>query len=260
MSTSQNGWEVFNLGTASELSIFPWVTGRVRRGDVFTVLNYLCREFNTTVEPIIKDESWGFAYRPIEGSTTFSNHASGTAIDLNAPKHPMGVKGTFSAKQVASIEKILSYLEGVVRWGGHYSGRVDDMHFEINVSPSDPALARVARKVSGAEEPSPVVPVPVDPAPVPSVDAAEIRKMVVEAVREVLLSSEMAELLMDAAETGSNRALWTPPMAGRKDAWGSSLKESIARSAHNSATILDALKARDSKTVDALRSAADTLS
>jgi peptidoglycan hydrolase-like protein with peptidoglycan-binding domain len=44
---------------------------------------------------------WGHAYREISGSTTLSNHASGIAIDINAPRHPLGASGTFSSTQVS---------------------------------------------------------------------------------------------------------------------------------------------------------------
>jgi len=71
----------------------------------------------------------------VRGSDTqVSNHASATAIDLNALKHPRGVRNTFSKGQVAAIRRILASYDGVIRWGGDYSTTVDDMHFEINAS------------------------------------------------------------------------------------------------------------------------------
>ena len=144
MSVSQNGWSTL---TSAPSATIPWVTGRVRPGDVATVFDYLGKRFNAEVEPIRKDWSWGWAYRAIRGATTTSNHASGTAIDLNAPAHGLGLRGTFSAKQVAAIRAILKDLDGVVRWGGDYSGRADEMHFEINASAA--AVARVAAKIRG---------------------------------------------------------------------------------------------------------------
>src|SRR5690606_1236851 len=95
------------------------------------IFDHLCKRFNAEVEPIVKEHSWGWAYRPIRGATRLSNHASGTAIDLNAPAHPLGKVDTFSKEQVKTIRSILADLDGVVRWGGDYSGRKDEMHFEI---------------------------------------------------------------------------------------------------------------------------------
>lgn len=151
MSVSQNGWSVL---TSAPAATIPWVTGRVRPGDVATVFDYLGRRFNAEVEPIRKGESWGWAYRAIRGATSgYSNHASGTAIDLNAPSHPLGVRGTFSAREVSAIRAILKDLDGVVRWGGDYQNRADEMHFEINASAS--AVAIVAAKIRGDKAPAP---------------------------------------------------------------------------------------------------------
>jgi len=91
----------------------------------------------------------GHAYREISGSTTLSNHASGTAIDLNAPRHPLGASGTFSSTQVSRIRSILTYCDGVVRWGGDYATRKDEMHFEISVQPGDSRLSALVTKLGG---------------------------------------------------------------------------------------------------------------
>ncbi len=88
-----------------------------------------------------------------------SNHSSGTAIDLNAPRHPLGTSGTFSATQRSHIRSILNSCNGVVRWGGDYSGRKDEMHFEINVRPGDARLAALAQRIGGgggAPAPAPI--------------------------------------------------------------------------------------------------------
>lgn len=129
--TSQNGWPVHV--SQSKLVPLSYVTGRVASGDVHTILAHFCAWFAAHVEPITKGHSWGYAYRAIRGqSSGYSNHASGTAIDLNAPKHPLGKSGTFTAAQTAAIRKQLERYDGALRWGGDYSGRKDEMHFEIN--------------------------------------------------------------------------------------------------------------------------------
>ena len=87
MTNSQNGWLGIEKSTSADLVDFPWVTGKVRKGDVYTVLNYVADNFNKRVEKIKKAESWGWNYRAIRGATKLSNHASGTAVDFNAPDH-----------------------------------------------------------------------------------------------------------------------------------------------------------------------------
>lgn len=147
MAVSQNGWTAPPPSRAN----LSWITGQVAAGDVHTVFNYVCERFNAEVEKINAPWSWGYAYRPIRGSSTLSNHASGTAIDLNAPVHPLGVSGTFSAKQTAAIQKILQDLEGTVRWGGNFKGRKDEMHFGIIASPTQ--LRAMAQRIKDKKMP-----------------------------------------------------------------------------------------------------------
>jgi hypothetical protein len=79
-------------------------------------------------------DDWGYALRPIRGQTTgYSNHASGTAIDLNATSHPLGARNTFNERQERMLrERLAGHYGGTIRWGGSYSGRADEMHFEID--------------------------------------------------------------------------------------------------------------------------------
>jgi hypothetical protein len=149
MATSQNGWPVYTSGTHSDLVAIPKIVGRVRKGDVATVFTYLVDRFDREVEDVDEGrDEWGYAYRAIRGKTSgYSNHASATALDLNAMQHPLGWVNTFTSTQRAALRRILNDLEGVVRWGGDYSGRKDEMHFEINASAK--AVARVASKIRG---------------------------------------------------------------------------------------------------------------
>jgi hypothetical protein len=151
MANSQNGWPASSSKGAIGI-IDAKVPGTnvnfpqgVKGGDVATVLMYVAEQFHKTVEPLRDGWCWGFHYKQIEGSTTLSNHASGTAIDLNAPEHPMGKSNTFDSKQVSAIRKILSYCGGVVRWGGDYKQRPDEMHFEINDDAA--AVKKLADKI-----------------------------------------------------------------------------------------------------------------
>lgn len=91
------------------------------------------------------------------GASSLSNHSSGTAFDWWAPRHPLGKAGTFSAAQMSTIRAIVNIeCERAVRWGGDYSGRKDEMHFEI-VS-SEAVCARILAKL---RRPTAVTPPPV---------------------------------------------------------------------------------------------------
>lgn len=92
-------------------------------------------EFHALIEPIDEGtlDDWGFAFRMVRGSlNNLSNHSSGTAIDLNASKHPLGKVGTFPNEKVPMI-RALAKKYGL-RWGGDYKSRADEMHFEIDLS------------------------------------------------------------------------------------------------------------------------------
>jgi hypothetical protein len=171
---SQNGY------IANDTDCLAWTTVpgttvrfRLRKGAVTDVLTYLASRFDNEVEDIdtagsfISDakpsipggepstllDDWSYAPRPIRGSTTtLSNHASGTAIDLNATQHPRGVHGTFTTAQIKAVRAILADLRdpttgrGIVRWGEDYqTAPVDGMHFEINADQA--AVARVAAHI-----------------------------------------------------------------------------------------------------------------
>lgn len=141
MAISQNGWPVYTSSAASGLRtwVIPGTDRRItlRDGSAGFLLVHLILWFHERIEKIsggVWDE-WGYAYRPVRGRTAgFSNHASGTAVDVNATKHPLGARGTFKRWQVVKIRARLKlvYL-GRIRWGGDYVNRADEMHWEINV-------------------------------------------------------------------------------------------------------------------------------
>jgi hypothetical protein len=123
-------------------------------------------------------DDWGYAERPIRGSATISNHASGTAIDLNATRWALGSSPSvnLNGAQIDTVRRIVGATGGVVRWGGDYTGRKDPMHFEINDNrtEADCALAldqlrsafafRTAASPSREEDPMAIIPIRVDAA------------------------------------------------------------------------------------------------
>jgi hypothetical protein len=152
--TSYNGWPVGTPG--SSIGIVSYYVPNtsilipVKSGDVATVLMYVADRFNTQVEALRAGQVWGYEYRKnVNNPSVWSNHASGTAIDLNSARHPNGAKNTFSAPQVAAIRDILAFCGDVVYWGGDYRGTTDEMHFEIDVPPGDPQLTALASRIRG---------------------------------------------------------------------------------------------------------------
>ena len=60
-----------------------------------------------------------------------SNHASGTAIDLNASRHPLKTINTFEPAKVPML-KALCKKYGLT-WGGEWT-RLDPMHYEVSIN------------------------------------------------------------------------------------------------------------------------------
>lgn len=147
--TSYNGWPASSdkaaIGVVSN-DVFP---GGAKAGDVTTVLGYVARQFDARVEPIVGGWCWGYTYRAnVNNPSQLSCHASGTAIDVNAPDHPNGSGGTFTDAQRGEIYAILDEAQGAVSWLEGY----DEMHFEICVDPD--TLARVAALLGDAAPPN----------------------------------------------------------------------------------------------------------
>lgn len=134
---SGNGWPVLSdrADQRAHLVTIEPVPGRkfrVRR-EAAHVFEWFIAEFHKSVERIDEGvlDDWSFAVRPVRGGSTPSNHASGTAVDLNAVDHPLGARKTFTAAQVAVIQELIEKCGRAIRWGGEYSRRKDEMHFEV---------------------------------------------------------------------------------------------------------------------------------
>jgi uncharacterized protein YukE len=151
---SQNGWPVNPPRSAHTI---PGTNVRVTVADgpAGDVLMHVLGQVNARVEDISMNsdrnerDDWGYADRSVRGSEAVSNHASGTAVDMNATRHALGAHNTFTPAQVQEIHRILGDVDNVVRWGGDYTGRRDEMHFEIVGSQEE--VARVAARLREAQ-------------------------------------------------------------------------------------------------------------
>lgn len=161
MATSQNRWPVLNYG---DDRLYTWVIPaysghfvlRLRNGSAGFLLAYLALWFAEKIEPVAGKvlDDWGHAVRPIRNGVEASNHASATAEDLNAMSHPLGMvrTGIFRRRtKVDALHDKLRKMHGVIRWGGDYHGRKDEMHFEIvqNITVCEREARRLMRTPRG---------------------------------------------------------------------------------------------------------------
>lgn len=166
MALTRLGWDVYTSSSNPNLVSSSWITGKVRGGDHKIVLDEIARRWNAEVEKIDQASSWGYNYRAVRGATVVSEHAAGVANDYNAPKHPLGVAGTFTAAQVRAIHKIQADLGYVFRWGGDYrhangdprrpisnpKARVDEMHIELQGG--NALVSKIAAKIKAGGAPT----------------------------------------------------------------------------------------------------------
>jgi len=142
VASSQNGYPVIFRSSEVAKWFIPVTSGNqkylpLRPGHTGFILAHFALYFHEEVERLNVQrvwDDWGWAVRSITGpSRIYSNHASGTAQDLNATEHPYGRRGTFSDAQEDAIHSRLreDRMRGSIRWGGDYSGTKDEMHFEI---------------------------------------------------------------------------------------------------------------------------------
>lgn len=135
MAISQNGYQASPARQNIHTVTVPGANVRipVRVGAAGDLLLWAAARWHRDVEPLVEGWSWGWAYRVIRGGGALSNHASGTAIDLNAPRHPLGTRpsANFTPAQIAAVHRIIADAKGCLRWGGDYSGRADGMHLEV---------------------------------------------------------------------------------------------------------------------------------
>ena len=148
---SYNGWPANSDPNAIGVVKSQWFPGGVKDGDVATVLRYVVEQLHARVEPIIDGWNWGYTYKQnVNNPSSLSCHASGTAVDYNAPNHPNGSAGTFTDDQVGTIYAILDECQGAVSWLEGY----DEMHFEIQVDAG--TLAAIAAQLpAGGAGPAP---------------------------------------------------------------------------------------------------------
>jgi len=142
-TTSQNGWPSSTDRNAIAVKNFV-INGANQHLAMATgaapVLAAFAAEFNKLVAPINAPgtvyDDWGYGCGDNRGiSAMQSNHASGTAIDLNSTKHIQG--GVVSGYTPAQEKTILALCSKYgIRWGFTYHQNKDPMHFEIIETPA----------------------------------------------------------------------------------------------------------------------------
>ncbi len=105
--------------------------------------------------------SGGFNYRNMRGSDKLSQHAFGTAIDLNAATNPMLARGAKVQTDLPDNIGEIAKKYGL-EWGGNWK-RPDAMHFEyVGPSLGSQVAAQPASPPQAPETPAPALPEPMN--------------------------------------------------------------------------------------------------
>lgn len=158
-TTSQNGWPSSTDRNAIAVKNFV-IDGANQHfamaAGAAPVLGAFAAEFNKLVVPINPPaavfDDWGYGCGDSRGIAAMeSNHASGTALDINATKH---IQGGVVSGYTPPQEKVITSLctKYGIRWGFTYHQNKDPMHFEIVESP-----ATVAARIKTMKLPMPEV-------------------------------------------------------------------------------------------------------
>src|ERR1043166_9354511 len=134
VATSQNGYPANDRTLLAKYMVGDRKFS-LRQGPAGWLLwHFLCwfdaniRDINTGVA-----DDWSYAERLVRGGEDLSNHASGTAVDVDATKWPLGKEADtyLTDDEIRRVRTQLKVYEGCIRWGADYTGRKDPMHFEI---------------------------------------------------------------------------------------------------------------------------------
>ena len=140
---SQNGWPASKDPAEIGIKSYPIKGTKIKircAAAVAPLLTAFCAEFHQLIEPIDEGslDDFGYNFRLVRGSEVIiSNHASGTAVDLNSKDHPLGKSGTFPAEKVPILRELCAKYS--ILWGGDFRHRSDEMHFEISITPAKAA-------------------------------------------------------------------------------------------------------------------------
>lgn len=140
MPTTPNGHPVIAPDDLAELTVVLDIGGakfRVAKAHAASFRALL--RFLNELEPFA-GPGWdgGYAHRKIRGSTRWSEHAAGAAVDVNASQHPMGA-ARYAGWSEQEVRMIRWYLRTSkhgqrFRWGADFKTTPDPMHFEIKAA------------------------------------------------------------------------------------------------------------------------------
>lgn len=161
--TSINGWPVLSPGDSKiATGTIPGTTRKLTmRKDVLPLFLALAADYNARISDLDNErviDDWGYAYRKSRLSSAWSDHSSGTAMDLNAAQEgqqnmrPMNwwvrTKNSARATRLKRLYEVVIW-GGADECGGDYQNPryVDWMHWSLKPGSKPDDVARVIKKL-----------------------------------------------------------------------------------------------------------------
>ncbi|QNJ59244.1 lysin A [Mycobacterium phage MrMiyagi] len=153
---TENGWRCCDRDECDIVRIkdlYLTETAPLRKGAPLVILGAWLYWYDRNVEEIVSS-IWGWSrdndVLGAYGANKGSNHLSGTAVDVNAPKYPWGAY-RMPADKIAKVREGLRLFEGSVFWGRTWGeqgvSKADEMHYQMAWPEGDPRNEAFARKL-----------------------------------------------------------------------------------------------------------------
>lgn len=156
MPVSINGWPVIKSYGSKQLKSGVVKGTKVKftlRKEVLPLFLALAKEYNETIAPLDgkPQDDWSYNYRTSRYSSNWSNHSSGTAVDLNSAKEgsqSLSNRKYWEKPDKAKAVKKLKRVYSIMNWGGDWSDKYyDPMHWELKAGTSVSDVARLIKKL-----------------------------------------------------------------------------------------------------------------
>lgn len=155
VAVSINGWPVLRPGDRRlKTGVIPGTRIRLTLRDVaLPLFQALAADYNEMIEPLSlgKNDDGGYAYRTSRESERWSNHASGTAVDLNWSGHGsrnLANRKWWDLRRNRTATDILKKRYAIVNWGGDWSDRYyDPMHWELKAGTNAASVRGILMKL-----------------------------------------------------------------------------------------------------------------
>ncbi|APR86110.1 N-acetylmuramoyl-L-alanine amidase [Minicystis rosea] len=146
--------------------------------------------------------TWGGCYNPrfvrgLASQGVLSNHAFGSAFDINAPYNPLGAEPALVGKKGSVRELVEIANDFGFYWGGHFDSRPDGMHFELAKLVEDPPVLHDLGAHSTLEglsaDPSEMIALPTPDAPMTGTQFLETIRSASRPAREEAIVAALLE-------------------------------------------------------------------